>query len=272
MKCMFSEEQISEIVALYSSGVRGEDIAGRFNVPYKTMRKHLNFAGVIGRIMWTSEKIKWLKINYDKPYKEMSKCLGICEETIRLKINELGLIRTTRYRPYKIDTSDASFWEAIDNPRLTAPDIVEMFKDKYGFGESRVHQLRKERGIKLQINHLEHFSTAEKQVQKILDKADLAYFHSKRLGKFTVDFYLGNQCCIEVQGSYWHTKVERVERDNRKKDFLDSNNYKVLYVWEDEISEKIILDFIKSLGLPVLRSTENKPCERKQKRCVKKVS
>lgn len=217
-------------------------------------------------------KLEWLKENYNKTYAEMSAYLGCCEEVIRVKINELGLKRTSKYRPFKIDPTDEEFWKAIDSPKLTAPDIVDMFKDNYGIGESRIHQLRKERGIKLQINHLDHFSSAEKKVQGILDKLDLAYFHSKRIGIFTVDFYLGFHLCIEVQGNYWHNRKERIERDERKKKFLEENNYKVLYIWEDKINEWEILEFVKDLGSPLLRSKEKQPCERKQKRCVKKVS
>ena len=197
-------------------------------------------------------KVDWLKENYNKTYAEMEEYLGCCEEVIRIKINELGLKRTSKYRPFKINPEDESFWGAVDNPRLTAPDIVEMFKDKYGIGESRIHQLRKERGIKLQIDTLSHFSSAEKKVQSILDEQDLAYFHSKRIGKFTVDFYLGHHLCIEVQGEYWHSKQDRIERDARKEKFLKENNYKILYVWEDSISKEEILEFIKNLGRPIL--------------------
>lgn len=200
----------------------------------------------------TPENEQWIKENFNKTYKEMTEYLGCCEEIIRLKINSMGLQRTSRYRPFKIDISDESFWEAIDNPRLTAPDIVELFKDKYGIGESRIHQLRKERGIKLQINHLSHYSSAEKEVQKILDDLDLAYIHSKKIGDFTVDFYLGKHTCIEVQGSYWHNRAERIERDARKKIYLESNGYNVLYIWEDNISEVDIQKFVEDLGSPVL--------------------
>lgn len=217
-------------------------------------------------------KLEWLKENYNLTYKEMCEHLNCSDDTIRVKINELGLKRTTKYRPFKIDPTNEEFWEDIDNPRLSAPDIVEKYKDSFGIGESRIHQLRKERGIKLQINHLDHFSTAEKKVQNILDKYDIAYFHSKRIGKFTVDFYLGFHGCIEVQGNYWHNKPERIERDKRKNKFLESNGYKTLYVWEDNIDEKQVLDFITNLGFPILRSMENKPCERKLKRCAKKSS
>lgn len=202
---------------------------------------------------WTDEKLDWLKDNYNKTYKEMREYLGICDETIRVKINELGLKRTSRYRPFKLDMDDKEFLADLENPRLTAPDIVEKYKDKYRIGESRIHQLRKERDIKLQINTLNRESSGEKQVREILDNLDVAYIKEKRVGKYHLDFYLGFKGCIEVQGSYWHSKEDRKLRDIRKKKYLKENGYKVLYIWDNELdkAEEDILKFLKELGLPV---------------------
>lgn len=202
---------------------------------------------------WTDDKINWLKENYNMTYKEMREHLGICDETIRVKINELGLKRTTRYRPFKLDMDDKEFLADLENPRLTAPDIVEKYKDKYGIGESRIHQLRKERNIKLQVNTLDRESSGEKKVREILDNLDIAYIKEKRIEKYHIDFYLGFKGCIEVQGSYWHSREDRKLRDIRKKKYLKENGYKVLYIWDNEMdkAEENILEFLKELGLPV---------------------
>ena len=207
----------------------------------------------MGKQKFTPEKVEWLKVNYNKTYKEMREYLGICDETIRVKINELGLKRTSRYRPFKLDMDDKEFLADLENPRLTAPDIVEKYKDKYGIGESRIHQLRKERDIKLQINTLDRESSGEKQVREILDNLDVAYIKEKRVGKYHLDFYLGFKGCIEVQGSYWHSKEDRKLRDIRKKGYLKENGYRVLYIWDNELdkAEEDILKFLKELGLPV---------------------
>ena len=202
---------------------------------------------------WTDDKINWLKENYNMTYKEMREHLGICDETIRVKINELGLKRTTRYRPFKLDMDDKEFLADLENPRLTAPDIVEKYKDKYGIGESRIHQLRKERDIKLQVNTLDRESSGQKKVREILDNLDIAYIKEKRIEKYHIDFYLGFKGCIEVQGSYWHSREDRKLRDIRKKKYLKENGYKVLYIWDNEMdkAEESILEFLKELGLPV---------------------
>lgn len=202
---------------------------------------------------WTDEKLDWLKDNYNKTYKEMREHLGICEETIRVKLKELGIKRTSRYRPFKLDMNDKEFLADLENPRLTAPDIVEKYKDKYGIGESRIHQLRRERDIKLQVNTLDRESSGEKQVREILDNLDIAYIREKMIGKYHIDFYLGFKGCIEVQGSYWHSREDRKSRDIRKNKYLKENGYEVLYIWDNEMdkAEENILKFVKELGLPV---------------------
>lgn len=207
----------------------------------------------MGKSKFTPEKEIWLKANYNKTYSEMSEHLGICEETIRTKINDLGLIRTSRYRPYKLNMSDEEFLADLDNPRLTAPDIVDKYKDKYGIGESRIHQLRKEKGIKLQINTLAREGSGERAIREILDKLDVAYIKEKSIGKYHIDFYLGHKACIEVQGSYWHTRKERKLRDIKKRKYLRELGYKVLVIWDTKLdtAEDYILEFAKELGLPV---------------------
>jgi very-short-patch-repair endonuclease len=202
---------------------------------------------------WNDEKLKWLKVNYNKTYKEMCEYLDICDDTIRVMINELGLKRTSRYRPFKLDMSDVKFLEDLDNPRLTAPDIVDKYKDKYGIGESRIHQLRKDRGIKLQINTLKRVSRSEKEVMNILDLLDVVYQRERRVGKYHIDFYLGFRLCIEVQGHYWHSKKDRQATDKRKKAFLEKEGYKILYLWDNDLvnAKQDIIEFMKIRGLPI---------------------
>jgi very-short-patch-repair endonuclease len=149
--------------------------------------------------------------------------------------------------------NDKEFLDDLDNPKLTAPDIVAKYEYKYGIGVSRIHQLRKERNIKIQVNTLDRESSAEKLVREILDKLDLAYIKEKPIGKYHIDFYLGFRACIEVQGAYWHNKPSRREQDARKLKYLSEHGYRVLYIWEDMMdeAENNILQFVLELGLPV---------------------
>ena len=229
-------------------------IAEQLGVSVETVRRRAKSIGLERpKDRWTKANVKWLKNNFNKTYKEMSQYLGMSEEVIRVKINELGIVRTSVYRPFKLDMNDKEFLSDLENPRLSAPDIVRKYEDKYGIGESRIHQLRKEREIKLQLNTIGRESSLERKVRKYLESLDLAYIQEKRVGKYNIDFYLGFKACIEAHGAYWHSRPERIKSDERKANYLKSKGYKVLYIWENEMQdmEKNVLEFIKELGFPI---------------------
>ena len=260
---MYNKQQILNsqkdfIVSQYSSTeITVSQLAKKVGVDTSTLTRYASEVLHIHKAVknkWTSEKIDWLKENYSLPYSEMSKALDICQETIRLKINDLGLIRSTRYRPFKLDMTDKEFLKDLDNSKLTAPDIVLKYKEKYSIGESRIHQLRKERGIKLQVNTLGRESSSEARVRKILDSLELAYIKEKPIEKYHIDFYLGFKICLEVQGSYWHSRPERKLRDSIKKAYLEEKGYTVLQIWDsikDEEIKDIIVTTLRKQGLPV---------------------
>lgn len=251
-----TEEQVEFIKSTYeTSDFSSLEIAEALGISKDTLRRVAKSLGLekVRKSVWSTDKISWLKKNYNLTYKEMCEYLGFNDETIRLKINELGINRTTRYRPFKLDMSDKEFLNDVDNPTLTAPDIVEKYKDKYGVGESCIHKLRKKRKIKLQIDTLHRVSTSEKIVMNILDELDVAYIKEKVIGKYHIDFYLGFKLCIEVQGHYWHSKPERKAIDDRKKKYLNELGYKVIYVWDNKLeeAEEIIKTALQELGLPI---------------------
>ena len=231
-----------------------KEISDNLGVSVETVRRRAKELGLERpKFRIYGDNLEWLKLNYNKTYKEMEEYLNVDAETIRITLKEIGIKRSTVYRPFKLDMSDTEFLSDLDNPKLTAPDIVSKYADKYGIGISRIHQLRKERHIKLQVDTLSRESSAEMRVREILDELDLAYIREKRVGKYHLDFYLGFKACIEVQGEYWHSKPKRIECDYKKLNYLHENGYKVLYVWEDKIDESVndILEFVKELGLPV---------------------
>ena len=256
IKFVPTEEQIATITELYSSpDITQKEIADLLGINPYTLNRVAKNLGLTKtpKSVWTSDKIAWLKENYNLTYKEMVEYLQFDDETIRLKINELGLKRTTVYRPFKLNMEDQEFLSDLDNPTLTAPDIVEKYRDKYGVGESRIHQLRKQRRIKLQVNTIDRSSTAETKVRGILEELDVAYIQEKKIGRYSIDFYLGFKMCLEVQGRYWHSQPHRVESDRRKKEFLESQGYRVIYVWDDELNlaKGIITKALQNQGLPI---------------------
>lgn len=63
---------------------------------------------------------------------------------------------------------------------------------------------------------------------------------------FEIDFLVNDNIALEIQGDYWHGNSEiftelnevqqkMVERDIRKKKYLEQQGYKVVYCWENEL-------------------------------------
>lgn len=259
-KIEFTQEQIDYIIRQYQNpNVTQVSISKELGINASTLNRYARQWGIkkVLKSKWTKSKIEWLKSNYNKTYAELESHLCLDGETIRMKLKELNLVRTSKYRPFKIDPNDSTFWEAIDNPRLTAPEIVEMFKH-YEISCSTVHVYRRKREIKLQINTKASESSSERFVRDILERLDLAFIQEKKIEKYSVDFYLGCKACIEVQGHYWHSKPKRKLADERKLAILESLGYTVLYIWDNEFetAESKILDYVKSLGFPIQKCIE----------------
>lgn len=250
-----TQEQIDYAKKQYQNpNITQVQIAKELGINPSTLNRYAKKWGIkkVLKSKWTSEMIAWLKVNYNKPYAELESHLSLDGETIRMKLKELNITRTSKYRPFKINPNDTKFWEDIDSPRLTAPEIVEKYK-QYDISVSTVHMYRRKRGIKLQVNTIQSESSSERAVREILEELDLAYIKEKKIDKYSIDFYLGFKACIEVQGSYWHNKPKRKEADKRKLNKLNSLGYKVLYIWDNELdtAKEKILEFTKILGLPI---------------------
>lgn len=254
-KINLTQEQIEYIKEQYQNpNITQIQIAKELGMNPSTLNRYARKWGIkkIQKSKWNDEKIEWLKVNYNKPYAELEEHLSLDGETIRMKLKELNIKRTSKYRPFKIDPNDIQFWADIDSPRLTAPEIIEKYKH-YEIGVSTVHMYRRKRGIKLQVNTIQSESSSERAVKEILEELDVAYVKEKKIDKYSIDFYLGFKCCIEVQGHYWHSKPKRVEADKRKLDTLTNLGYKVLYIWDNEldIAKGKILEFMKIQGFPI---------------------
>jgi G:T-mismatch repair DNA endonuclease (very short patch repair protein) len=84
-------------------------------------------------------------------------------------------------------------------------------------------------------------------IKEVLEKMDINFIRNYKKSKFFFDFYLIDyNFVIECQGDYWHgnreffenlnhIQLKNVERDNKKKKYLQNNNISFLFIWENEI-------------------------------------
>lgn len=99
------------------------------------------------------------------------------------------------------------------------------------------------------------FSTQHKKCDLLLKNMGINYINEKSFYKYSLDIYLLDyNLGIEIMGSYWHGDIRRypifetmqerqkycVKKDKRKKEFLNNNGIKVLYLWEYDIDKDLL--------------------------------
>jgi very-short-patch-repair endonuclease len=80
----------------------------------------------------------------------------------------------------------------------------------------------------------------EKTIRLALTDMGVNFIQEARMGRYSVDFLLPDQrIALEVDGTYWH---QDTKRDERKNHFLQSRNWIVCRITEEEIENTEHLD------------------------------
>jgi G:T-mismatch repair DNA endonuclease (very short patch repair protein) len=116
--------------------------------------------------------------------------------------------------------------------------------------------------LSLAANKAKKDTKIEIIIRDVLDRLNINYIKNFRCDRYIFDFYLMDyNFVIECQGDYWHgnkeyfknlneIQLKNIERDKKKTEYLQKNEMKSLYLWENEIYrfknnlDKIILDKI----------------------------
>lgn len=86
-------------------------------------------------------------------------------------------------------------------------------------------------------------SSLEKKVAKQLDDIGIRYIQQKKIfdgnRSYYLDFYIPQyKLVIECNGNYWHNKDDRIIRDKKLKEYVESTGRKIIFIWEDEIKDE----------------------------------
>jgi len=93
-------------------------------------------------------------------------------------------------------------------------------------------------------------SKAELILKKYLESKNINFIHQYPYKLGVADFYLPDErLIIECYGEYWHSKPDYIERDKRKNDWLQENNYKVVILNSEDIIYKNNLNEVIDLKL-----------------------
>ena len=98
-------------------------------------------------------------------------------------------------------------------------------------------------------------STGQRLLQEKLKehiKEDVIYNDRKVLNGLELDIYYPDlKIAIEYQGNYWHSRLEQIVRDKRKKKLCEEKGIKLIEVWDNDFlkdKNKIVNKLIKELN------------------------
>lgn len=132
-------------------------------------------------------------------------------------------------------------------------NTLEAIAKKFSLTEGKVEYLCKKLGFLYQKkDRIQNLCATkiEKIISNILDTNNISYKFQFRTphGKYIFDFLIQPNLIIEVHGDYWHAnpkvfsgtyltykQTQNLIRDREKAQWCDSNNFKLLLVWEYDI-------------------------------------
>ena len=210
------------------------DIAYFYDVTENTILRYAKSLGLSkGKTNFITEgdKIILKELIKNKTLKEIASIRRCSEKYIKIKLWKLGLsneLPINKNRSDFLNTND--FLNDYCDPYLSHSALSM----KYGIKASKIaYWRRKDFGKNfLQVNSLpNNYNTSyELKVKEILEELDIAYIQQKQIDKYKVDFYLGQKLCIECNGSFFHS----IEKDNDRNKYLIDNNYKILYLYDQD--------------------------------------
>lgn len=181
---------------------------------------------------WKQQELDFLKQTFGYlSYEEIAEALHRPKKGVMVKASRLGLA--------------SDIWSQED---------INFVKENYAtvstdYLSSVLH--RSPKAIKHVANKLHVFKDGnstepERIMQDILTELNVIYAPQLPIGKYIVDFWLGDKV-IEVNGDYWHCNpdiysepINEIQKYNVKKDqekyaYLNSIGLEVLIFWENEI-------------------------------------
>lgn len=203
---------------------------------------------IVGKRKFTKYEqwqVDYIKKHYKEKLTDISEGCGVPPQRVGEIISELGLKRERYWKIYLPKTKEVE--EKLRNPYLSHIEIAK----EYGVTDTCVARRRKALGVGVRRKNYD--TLIEKDVANILDELDLVYENSKRIDKWSIDFYLGRKFCIDVHGTWAHSKPKVIDRDRRKVIFMKENGYKYLTIHEPELENlELVKEKIRqfTLGFP----------------------
>lgn len=242
-KYEWTPEKIERLKEMYASDRYSlEDIMDELGTGEGSLVRKARELGIkkVRKAFWQPEDDQYLRDNITKvkTVKELAEAMNLTEDTICDRLKFLGIYEQ---RPIKMRASlirdelfaNPDFMAQFENPTYSHERIGRI----WGISGCTVNKWRRQKfGSWQTLNDTYRGkTTAEMDFENILRELDLAYLYEHKIGKWKIDYYLGHHIVAEVQGEYWHSLDKTIKTDAKKKKYLESKGYMVLYILEEEL-------------------------------------
>jgi len=250
-KYIWSQKKIERLRDFYSTNEFSlEEIANFFETSVNTILKQAKLCGLDKPRPSASEKckqavskanskplnkeeIKFIKDNVNTiSVVNISKKLKRAVPTIMKYIKENNL-RAVKKVKRIVMPEDENFLKDLKNPSLSHSYVGR----KYGYSLDMIKKWRKEKftDFSQMTNWYLNKSTTEIDFEEILKSNKLVFVYQEKIKKWRVDYNLGFNLLVEINGDYWHSLDRVKEKDARKIKELEDLGYTVLTIWEKDL-------------------------------------
>lgn len=148
-----------------------------------------------------------------------------------IMVDRYGVLRKTN--PEKISQSRKIWWEKLNDDKKN--EFIKLWVSNLKLGKK---------------------SKLETRIEQIFNDNNIKFVPQYRLGNYLYDFKLNN-VLLEVQGDFWHANPDIYKendelrfplksvtakslwnKDYKKKIFAEKRNYKLIYIWENELNNE----------------------------------
>lgn len=182
--------------------------------------------------IWSQEEIHFLEENYGKiNINDIEKILNINKNNIIAYCSKHNIVSQKKWtndeKKFILENNDKDIEYLSERLNKSKSSILSQYSKLNGFSDNEGKSL---------------ISPQKYVLDFIVNKYNFPIINELPIGKFTTDILIYN-LDIEVQGTYWHNdirfieedKCNRRERDQKKKEFLESKNIEVFYIWEYDL-------------------------------------
>lgn len=161
------------------------------------------------------KKIKTLYFEENMTYSEISSLMGIAKGKIS-KLFKENCIQPKSMKDY--------------NDRIWTEEKREEQRQKCYNGEIGVHS---------QKCNAYRYTEPERYFSAWCEENSIAFVRQYQIspGTHRYDFLLGDKLLVEIDGVYWHTRKEQIEKDRRFEKYASERGYTVLRFTDVEIRE-----------------------------------